>query len=40
VEFPVVWAANLPANDQGILPLVAGAPKANPTDYEECLACQ
>ena len=40
LEFTGVSAANLPANDQGILPLVAGAPKANPTDYEECLACQ
>ncbi len=33
----------VPANDgQGSLPLVAGgaAPGANPTDYEECLACQ
>jgi ribonucleoside-diphosphate reductase alpha chain len=40
MEFTGVAAANLPANDQGILPLVAGAPKANPTDYEECLACQ
>ena len=40
MEFTGVSAANLPANDQGILPLVAGAPKANPTDYEECLACQ
>jgi ribonucleoside-diphosphate reductase alpha chain len=40
LEFTGVAAANLPANDQGILPLVAGAPKANPTDYEECLACQ
>ena len=40
LEFTGVSTANLPANDQGILPLVAGAPKANPTDYEECLACQ
>ncbi len=40
LEFTGVAAANLPANDQGILPLVAGAPKANSTDYEECLACQ
>ena len=40
LEFTGVSAANLPANDQGILPLVAGTPKANPTDYEECLACQ
>jgi ribonucleoside-diphosphate reductase alpha chain len=40
LEFTGVSAANLPINDQGILPLVAGAPKANPTDYEECLACQ
>jgi ribonucleoside-diphosphate reductase alpha chain len=40
LEFTGVASANLPANDQGILPLVAGAPKANPTDYEECLACQ
>jgi len=39
-EFTGVAAQHLPANDQGILPLVAGAPKANPTDYEECLACQ
>ena len=39
-EFTGVAAVNLPANDQGILPLVAGAPKVNPTDYEECLACQ
>ncbi len=40
-EFTGVSAANLPANDQGILPLVAGAmPKAGTTDYEECLACQ
>jgi ribonucleoside-diphosphate reductase alpha chain len=34
-EFTGVLAANLPANDQGSLPLVAGT-----TDYEECLACQ
>jgi ribonucleoside-diphosphate reductase alpha chain len=40
MEFTGVSAANLPANDQGILPLVAGAPKAGSTDYEECLACQ
>ena len=40
LEFTGVSAATLPANAQGILPLVAGAPKANPTDYEECLACQ
>ena len=40
LEFTGVAIANLPANDQGILPLVAGAPKVNPTDYEECLACQ
>ena len=39
-EFTGLAAINLPSNDQGILPLVAGAPKANPTDYEECLACQ
>jgi ribonucleoside-diphosphate reductase alpha chain len=40
LEFTGVSAANLPINDQGILPLVAGAPKVNPTDFEECLACQ
>ncbi len=34
-EFTGVLAANLPANDQGSLPLVAGT-----TDYEECLSCQ
>jgi ribonucleoside-diphosphate reductase alpha chain len=34
-EFTGVLAANLPANDQGSLPLVAGS-----TDYEECLSCQ
>jgi ribonucleoside-diphosphate reductase alpha chain len=40
-EFTGVSAANLPANDQGILPLVARMqPKAGTTDYEECLACQ
>ncbi len=39
-EFTGVSAANLPINDQGILPLVAGAPRAASTDYEECLACQ
>jgi ribonucleoside-diphosphate reductase alpha chain len=34
-------AAQVPANDgQMPLPLVAGAIAGNPTDYEECLACQ
>ena len=36
-EFTGVLAADLPANDQGSLPLVA---RAGTTDYEECLACQ
>ena len=40
LEFTGISAINHPSNDQGILPLVAGAPRANPTDYDECLACQ
>ena len=40
LEFTGLSAANHPSNDQGILPLVAGAPRAGSTDYEECLACQ
>ena len=36
-EFTGVLAADLPANDQGSLPLVA---RAGTTDYEEFLACQ
>jgi len=39
-EFTGLAATNLPSNDQGILPLVAGAARAGTTDYEECLACQ
>ena len=40
LEFTGLSAANHPSNDQGILPLVAGAPRAGSTDFEECLACQ
>jgi len=40
LEFIGLSAINHPSNDQGILPLVAGTPRANPTDYDECLACQ
>jgi len=40
LEFTGLSAINHPSNDQGILPLVAGTPRANPTDYDECLACQ
>ena len=39
LEFTGLSAINHPSNDQGILPLVA-ATRANPTDYDECLACQ
>jgi ribonucleoside-diphosphate reductase alpha chain len=39
VDFNVAAAAHA-ANEQGILPLVAGPPKSGTTDYEECLACQ
>ena len=39
LEFTGLSAINHPSNDQGILPLVAAA-RANPTDYDECLACQ
>ena len=39
-EFTGIPVSAYAANDQGILPLVAGAARVATTDYEECLACQ